>query len=238
VCGDAPAIGARLRLVAFLRFCIAFVLAVSDRGGERQNKSTKTKNQPKTTTKTKTKQSQKLTGAAMMASEAVRKVGFTGSTAVGKLLMAQAAAVRLLFGFVWCCFRVAYGLAFLLLQGSKRRPKTQSSPKQTPQNQPNNPITDRQARVFRVRRQRALDRVRGRRLGFGREGGGRFSLTQQRADVHLREPRLRAQQGFVIFVVFVVFFLLRFFGCAVFFGMRVLGVCYVLLFALHTTLRI
>lgn len=38
----------------------------------------------------------------MMASEAVRKVGFTGSTAVGKLLMAQAAAVR--FGLVLVLF--------------------------------------------------------------------------------------------------------------------------------------
>jgi hypothetical protein len=33
-------------------------------------------------------------GSALMASETVRKIGFTGSTAVGKSLMAQAANVR------------------------------------------------------------------------------------------------------------------------------------------------
>lgn len=38
------------------------------------------------------------TGHAMLKSETVRKIGFTGSTAVGKSLMAQAAQV----GGWWC----------------------------------------------------------------------------------------------------------------------------------------
>jgi hypothetical protein len=42
-----------------------------------------------------------LPGHALMSSETVRKIGFTGSTAVGKLLMAQAAQVRGAAGYWW-----------------------------------------------------------------------------------------------------------------------------------------
>jgi hypothetical protein len=64
-----------------------------------------------------------------------------------------------------------------------------------PPPQPPGAHTDREARIPGAGRQRALPGDGGCRPGAGGKGRRRKRAAQQRADLHLRQPRLRARQG-------------------------------------------